>query len=127
MLTRDIVIDESFAWDYNSSNSINKSLMSFDFDEETDEVVIEGIVENPVEVEEGVASTNQRPQRTRVRPIRLQDYEVTGDDEVIPDGELVHFSLLAGVEPINYSEALKIKQWKSPMFEELQAIERNNT
>lgn len=49
------------------------------------------------------------------------------DDEVTIDGELVHFDLLAGVEPINYSEALKNIKWKSSMVEELQAIERNNT
>ena len=51
---------------------------------------------------------------------------MVGDDEVTLDGELVHFSLLAGVEPINYSEALKTKQWKLAMVEELQEIERNN-
>ena len=34
---------------------------------------------------------------------------MTGDDEVTPNGELVHFSLLAGVKLINYREALTIK------------------
>ena len=111
--------------------------MSSDFDRETDEVEVEGIAENPVEVEveavadipveEVVAETSQRPQRNRVPPKRLHDYEVVGDDEVTPDGELVHFSLLASVEPINHNEALNIKQWKLAMVEELQAIERNNT
>ena len=74
-----------------------------------------------------MAETSQIPQRNRVLPTRLHDYEVVGDDEVTPDGELVHFSLLAGAEPINYSEALKINKWKLAMVEELQAIERNNT
>ncbi|XP_058769050.1 uncharacterized mitochondrial protein AtMg00810-like [Vicia villosa] len=32
-----------------------------------------------------------------------------------------------GAEPINYSEGLKIQQWKLAMVEELQEIERNNT
>ena len=50
-----------------------------------------------------------------------------GDDEVTPYGELFHFALLASDEPINYSESLKIQQWKLAMVEELQAIERNNT
>lgn len=66
-----------------------------------------------VKVEDGVASTRQRPQSTRVRPTRLQYYEVTGDDEVTSNGELVHFSLLTDVEPINYSKALKNMKWKS--------------
>jgi hypothetical protein len=71
--------------------------------------------------------TSQIPQRTRACPTRLQDYEVTGDDEVTPDGELVHFTLLARVEPINYSESLNDKKLKSIMVEELQAIKRKNT
>lgn len=80
-----------------------------------------------VEVEDGVASTSRILQRTKVRQTRLQDYEVTGGDEVTPGGELVHLSLFAGAEPINYNEALNNKKWKSVMVEELQAIERNNT
>ncbi|KAI5414604.1 hypothetical protein KIW84_040186 [Lathyrus oleraceus] len=48
------------------------------------------------QVEDGVTSTSQRPQRTRVRPTRLQDYEVTDDDVVTPDGEFAHFALLIG-------------------------------
>ena len=133
VLSRDIVINENSAWDWNSSNSINKSLMSYDVDEETDEVEVDGIIENPiefeeeavdnipntVEVEEDMAETSQRPQRNRVLPTILHDYEVVGDDEITPDGELVHFALLAGAEPINYSEALKINKWKLAMVEEL--------
>jgi hypothetical protein len=69
-----------------------------------------------------VASISRRPQRNRVPPTRLQDYEVTGDDEVTPDGELVHFALLVGAEPINYSEALKSNKWKLAMVEELEPI-----
>ena len=43
-----------------------------------------------------MAETSQRPQRNRVLPTRLHDYEVVGDDEITPDGDLVHFALLAG-------------------------------
>lgn len=39
--------------------------------------------------------------------------EVVGDNEVTPDGYLVHFGLIVGVEPINYSEDLKDKKWKA--------------
>lgn len=110
--------------------------MSCDFDGESKDVEVEDIINIPTvveavadmsdtfEVEYSVASTSQR---TRARPIRLQYYEVIGDDEVTPDGELVHFALLAGVEPINPREALNDKKWKSSMVEELQAIEINNT
>ncbi|KAI5405338.1 hypothetical protein KIW84_052203 [Lathyrus oleraceus] len=81
--------------------------MSYYFDEESNDVEVEDIFDirveveaiadmtDTVEVEDGVASTSQRPQITRSLPTRLQDYKVTGDDEVTPDGELVHFSLLA--------------------------------
>ena len=122
VLSRDTVVDENSVWDWNSSNEINKPLMSSDFNEAGNDVEVEDIVDPPVEeeveavadildiveVEENVAGTSQRPQRTRVLPTRLHDYEVVGDDEVTPDGELVHFALLAGAEPINYNEALKI-------------------
>lgn len=52
---------------------------------------------------------------------------MVGDDEVTPDGDLIHFTLLVGVELINYSDALRNEHWKEPMVKELQAIERNNT
>ncbi|XP_058784535.1 uncharacterized protein LOC131659343 [Vicia villosa] len=104
MLCRDIVVVENSAWDWNLSNSINKSFMSSDFEEATAEFEVSAIFDTPVEVEavsnildtakveEGVAATSQRPQRTRILPARLQDYEVDGDDEVTPDGEIVHFA-----------------------------------
>lgn len=79
------------------------------------------------EVEEVMAKTSQRPQITRSLPARLQDYEVVGDDKVTTDGELVHFVLLTGIEPINYSEDLKNMKRKYAIVKEFQAIERNNT
>ncbi|KAI5404849.1 hypothetical protein KIW84_051859 [Lathyrus oleraceus] len=125
MMNQDIVIDENSSPDWNSSDAIKKSFMSYDFDEASNDVEVEDIlieieaaVDMPdiVEVEDGVAS--QRPQRTRARPTILKDYEVTGD-EVTSDGELVHFFLLAGAEPINHSEALNDKKCKSAMVKEL--------
>ena len=47
----------------------------------SDVTVVEEAVSNTlvtVEVEEAVAETSQRPQRNRVLPIRLHDYEVVG-------------------------------------------------
>ena len=109
-MSRDILIDENSAWDWNSGDLINKPLIIYGIDEEIDEVEVESIVDiwvKAVEFEEGMASTNHRPQRTRVRPTRLQVYELTADDEVMPNGEVAHFSLLANAKPINYIEVLK--------------------
>ncbi|KAI5413406.1 Phosphatidylinositol/phosphatidylcholine transfer protein sfh6, variant 2 [Lathyrus oleraceus] len=69
--------------------------MSYDFDKASNNVELEDIIDilvkveatanisDTFEIEDSVTSTSQRPQRTRVLPVRLQDYEVTGDDEVI--------------------------------------------
>jgi hypothetical protein len=138
VMSRDIVIDENSAWDWNSSNVINKPLMTYDFSEASNDVEVKYIVDIPVEVEvvadipdtvevrEVMARRSQRPQRTKAPSARFQDYEVVGDDEVITDGVLVHFASLASDEPINSIEALKNIKWKSSMVEELQVIERNN-
>ncbi|XP_058757405.1 uncharacterized protein LOC131630662 [Vicia villosa] len=104
--TYNIVVDEIFIWDW--SNSINKTLMRSDFEEATTEVEVDAIVEtrvkveavtnipDTVEVEDGVIDISQRPQRTQTLPVRLQDYDVAGDGEVTPDGQLIHFALLGG-------------------------------
>lgn len=104
--------------------------MSYVIDEETNEVEVKAAADlsNTIEVEECVASTTQRPQRTRFLIARLLGWELVGDDEVTQDEDIIHFALLASVEPIlNYSEALENKQWKSSIVENLQVIERNNT
>lgn len=138
VIIRDVVINENSFWDWNS-DTIDKPLMRCDFKEVSNDVEVEEIVDisvkvdvitnmpDTVEVKDGIASTSKRPQITRFHSTRLQDYEVTGDDEVTPYGESVHFSLHAGDEPINYSEALNNKKWKLVVVEELQEIERNNT
>lgn len=69
-MNRDIVIDENFPCDQNFGDAINKPLMSYGVEEETDEVEVEDISET-IEVEEVVARTSQRPQRTIVLPTRL--------------------------------------------------------
>lgn len=56
----------------------------------------------------------------------LNDLEVTGDNEVDGVGDIVHFALFLGTEPLNLEEALKEKVWKK-MVEELSALERNQT
>ena len=56
----------------------------------------------------------------------MTDCEITPDDAVNDEGELIHFALLADVEPINYKEALKTNVWKNAMIEELQSIEKKS-
>ncbi|XP_050909629.1 uncharacterized protein LOC127123453 [Lathyrus oleraceus] len=80
MFSRDIVIDENSAWDWNSSNAIDKPLMSYNFDKASQDVEVEDIVYIRIEVkaviniintfkfEEVMASTSQRPQRTKASP-----------------------------------------------------------
>ena len=57
----------------------------------------------------------------------MQDYEVTPDDEVNNDGELVHFAFFADIEPVTFVEAMQDPKWVAAMHEEMKAIERNNT
>ena len=101
-MSRDMVIDENSAWDWNISDATNKPLMSYEVDEESSEHGKIPVDNVPVIVEvgaknwEGLAST--RPQSTRVLPARLQDYEVGGDDEFKTNGELVHFSLVVDAD-----------------------------
>jgi len=68
-----------------------------------------------------------RPQRNRQAPVRLTDCEITSDDAVNDEGDLIHFALLADAEPINYKEALKNDVWRRAMVEEIQSIEKNQT
>lgn len=77
LMSRDIMIDENYAWDLNSSEAINKPLMGYGVDEETNEVEVEDVAEilDIVDIEansqEGVVGMSQRPKRTRVLPSRL--------------------------------------------------------
>lgn len=77
VMSQDIVIDENSAWDWNSGGATNKPLMSYGFDEESCEYEEIPVNDVPVIVEveannrEGVARISQRPQKTRVLPVRL--------------------------------------------------------
>ncbi|CAJ2627663.1 unnamed protein product [Trifolium pratense] len=68
-----------------------------------------------------------RTQRTKRVPARLNDCEVTQDNAVNDEGDLIHFALLADSEPLNYRDALKSNVWKKAMEEELKSIEKNQT
>ncbi|MCI62810.1 retrotransposon protein, partial [Trifolium medium] len=79
------------------------------------------------EVEKLPQQTRVQPQRTRNMPARIQDFEITPDDQVNDDGELVHYAFLADTEPVNMTEALNNPKWISAMTEELNSIESNDT
>ncbi|CAJ2662467.1 unnamed protein product [Trifolium pratense] len=64
-----------------------------------------------------------RTQRTKRVPTRLNDCEVTQDNAVNDEGDLIHFALLADSEPLNYRDALKSNVWKKAMEEELRNME----
>lgn len=77
MMSRDIVIDQNSSWDWNLGDATNKPLMGYEVDEESSEHEENPVDNVPITVkleaenQEGVASTSQRPQRTRVLPARL--------------------------------------------------------
>ncbi|CAJ2641647.1 unnamed protein product [Trifolium pratense] len=68
-----------------------------------------------------------KTQRTKRVPARLNDCEVTQDNAVNDEGDLIHFALLADSEPLNYRDALKSNVRKKAMEEELKSIEKNQT
>jgi len=49
------------------------------------------------------------------------------DNVVTNDGDLIHFSLLTDIEPINFIEAVKELTWKNAMLKELKVIKKNKT
>jgi len=57
----------------------------------------------------------------------LLDFELFPDRVVTYEGDMVHFTLLAEVEPIDYAKALNQELWKATMVKELEATERNKT
>lgn len=77
--------------------------------------------------EEQVAPTQVIPQRSRKLPRKLADYEQVPDNEVGPDGEIMHLAMFENVEPVDYHVSLKDKSWKKAMVEELSSIEKNKT
>ena len=46
------------------------------------------------------------PQRERVVPHKFFDFEMHSNEQVDDDGDLVHITLVAGVEPIDEKEAM---------------------
>jgi len=126
-ICRDVIVNEAEKWKWESepeySSEIKQSYIYPDSsDESGDEEDYEVIADDQEEI-----IVPARPHRNRQAPVRLTDYEVTPDDAVNDEGDLIHFALLADAEPINYKEVLKTDVWKRAMVEELLSIERNKT
>ncbi|KAK2359746.1 putative mitochondrial protein [Trifolium repens] len=60
-------------------------------------------------------------------PARLQECEITADNEVTEEGDLVHLAFMGESESINVNDALKDEKWVNAMKEELDSIESNHT
>lgn len=119
--SKDVLIDEKGSWDWhtdpdNSPDHIPITLEDCQPEEDADQ-----------EREPAVVITNQRPQRNRAPPARLNDYHIVSNSRVSEEGELVHLAFLADAEPIDLDEALSSDVWKHAMREELKAIEKNAT
>jgi hypothetical protein len=112
VISRDVIVDELKEWDW--SHNVKKNSVRVMFEDQ------EGESESPVQTND---LRPQRPQRSRVMPARLQDCEVTTDDQVNDEGELVHYAFLADTEPVSMTEALNNPKWISAMIEELNSIE----
>ncbi|MCI46293.1 hypothetical protein A2U01_0067533, partial [Trifolium medium] len=80
-----------------------------------------------IETEAPIQANNNRPQRTRNMPARLQECEIALDSQVNDEGELVHYAFLADTEPVSMNEALSDPKWINAMTEELNSIEHNDT
>lgn len=58
-----------------------------------------------------------RPQRDRHVLIKFDQFEMFPDNVVTDDGDLIHFALLADIEPVDFKEAAKEQTWKQAMIE----------
>jgi len=60
-------------------------------------------------------------------PSHLRDYELFQDLVVNSEGELVHFSFIAEVEPVEFEKAMTNEKWLKATKKEINTIERNQT
>lgn len=108
IISRDIIIDENEAWNWTSNNTSSKPLLNSELEEESKEEEDDILAD----LHEDVLVVIHRPQRNGILQARLQDYEVIAENEVIEDGDLVHF-------------VLKNEALINAMVKELTTIERN--
>jgi hypothetical protein len=75
----------------------------------------------PTATEATIAATPSHP-RIRKRPAWMEDYKVTGIEDLI-----THFALFSDCDPKTFESAVKEEKWRKAMDDEIDAIERNNT
>ncbi|KAK2355926.1 putative mitochondrial protein [Trifolium repens] len=140
-ISRDVIVNEAEQWKWEVETTYN-SESSYIFPDSSDESDNEAagdindgnqndvIPDSDDDENEEITSPpviRQLPQRNRSVSSRLNDHIVTSDSAVNDDGDLIHFALLAGSEPIDYKDALKSRVWKKAMEDELHSIEKNQT
>ncbi|KAK2439455.1 putative mitochondrial protein [Trifolium repens] len=128
-ISRDVIVNEAEQWKWEVETTYN-SESSYIFPDSSDESDNEAagemndgnqndvIPDSDDDENEEVTSPpviRQLPQRNRSVSSRLNDHIVTSDSAVNDDGDLIHFALLAGSEPIDYKDALKNRVWKKAM------------
>ena len=55
----------------------------------------------------------------------MYDYEVTGIDK--SEDLLTHFALFSDCDPTTFESVVKDAKWRKAMYDEIEAIERNDT
>ncbi|PNX99967.1 retrotransposon-related protein [Trifolium pratense] len=120
-ISRDVIVNEEEKWKWDEEPVYNSEVQStFIYLSSSDESENDGGNGEPV----GAINHNQE---NKEMPARLNDCEITQDNAVNEEGDLIHFALLADSEPIDFKMALKSKVWKKAMEEELKSIEKNKT
>ncbi|GAU40455.1 hypothetical protein TSUD_141350 [Trifolium subterraneum] len=113
VIIRDVMFDEMKEWDWSKNERRN-----------TVSIICEELSNNVSPTSDKEVRKSSRP---RNLPARLLECEMTPDDEVHEEGDLVHLAFQDDSEPVNVSEALKNPKWISAMEEELKSSESNGT
>lgn len=64
----------------------------------------------------------RRSQKERFPLVRHIDHEVYTDDAISDNGELVYFAFMVDSKSLNWEQALKQKEWKDVIDEELMQL-----
>ncbi|GKV49915.1 hypothetical protein SLEP1_g56638 [Rubroshorea leprosula] len=135
IVSRDVTFaeDEAWRWDLDTNNdSQRRSVIILEEDSQvtatnTNEEAAAPSYTTPENPMTQTLPEAGRLRRQRQPPVTLQDYEVTSDDAIDDDGNLVHFAMFADLEPVFFEEAIQDPKWVNAMLEEMKAIEKNNT
>lgn len=123
MINREVLIDEStfFRWDDAETYPTGQPSV----------VVTTWLGEKNTEEVEQISVNEDVDTRSLVRTqfpsTRLVGHQLFSDNDITDSCDVVYYALLAGAKTISWEQAIKIKEWKEAMLEELSAIERNRT